>query len=60
MADKLAILKSRLESDLKREAAKHGEVIDTHDQEGVAVGLMLALYELDHLDQPWLRCDVDG
>lgn len=45
MNDDMELLKSRLEKRLKEEVAKNVG-------DGVAAGIMLALYEIDHLHEP--------
>ena len=54
MSDDLKLLKSRLEKRLREAAAENGGVIDHEAMEGTAGGLMIALYELDHLHEPEL------
>lgn len=49
----MKLLKSRLEKRL-REAADNGGFIDHEAMEGTAGGLMIALYEIDHLHEPEL------
>ncbi|ORM91122.1 hypothetical protein [Lentilactobacillus parabuchneri] len=49
MSDDMKLLKSRLEKRLKEES---GGTIDHEAMEGTAGGLMIALYELDHLHDP--------
>ncbi|WP_260164856.1 hypothetical protein [Lentilactobacillus buchneri] len=48
MSDDMKLLKDRLEHRLREEAAEHGGFNST------AGGLMIALYEIDHLHEPEL------
>ena len=52
MNDDMKLLKSRLEKRLKEAAAENGDFIDHEAMEGTAGGIMIALYELDHLHDP--------
>ena len=54
MSDDLKLLKSRLEKRLKEAVDENGGVIDHEATEGTAGGLMIALYEIDHLHEPEL------
>ena len=54
MIDDMKLLKSRLEKRLKEAATENGGLIDHKATEGTAGGLMIALYELDHLHEPEL------
>lgn len=51
MNDDMKLLKSRLEKRLKEET---GGVIGHEAMNGNAGGIMIALYELDHLHEPEL------
>ena len=57
MSDDMKLLKSRLEKRLKEAAAENGGVIDHEAMEGTAGGIMIALYEIDHLHEPELWID---
>ena len=52
MSDDMKLLKSRLEKRLKEAADENVGSIDHKATEGTAGGLMIALYELDHLHDP--------
>lgn len=52
MNDDIKLLKSRLEKRLKEAAAENGGAIDHEAMNGNAGGLMIALYEIDHLHEP--------
>ena len=54
MSDDMKLLKSRLEKRLKEAAAENGGSVGHEAMEGTAGGLMIALYELDHLHDPEL------
>lgn len=54
MTDDMKLLKSRLEKRLKEAAAENGGIIDHEAMNGIPGGLMIALYELDHLHDPEL------
>ena len=54
MNDDMKLLKSRLEKRLKEEADENGGLIDHKATEGTAGGIMIALYEIDHLHEPEL------
>ena len=54
MNNDIKLLKSRLEKRLKEAAAENGGSIDHKALEGNAGGLMIALYEIDHLHEPEL------
>lgn len=54
MTDDMKLLKSRLEKRLKEAAAENGGTIDHEAMNGIPGGLMIALYELDHLHDPEL------
>ena len=54
MSDDMKLLKSRLEKRLKEAATENGCSIGHEAMEGTAGGLMIALYELDHLHDPEL------
>ena len=51
MSDDMKLLKSRLEKRLKEES---GGTIDHEAMNGIAGGIMIALYEIDHLHEPEL------
>lgn len=55
MRDDMKLLRKRLEHRLKEETAEHGGVIDHEAMNGIAGGIMIALYEIDHLHEPELR-----
>lgn len=50
MSDDMKLLRKRLEHRLKEEA--HDGVIDHEAMNGIAGGIMVALYEIDHLHEP--------
>ena len=52
MNDDMKLLKSRLEKRLKEAVAENGGSVDHEALEGTAGGIMIALYELDHLNDP--------
>lgn len=52
MSDGMKLLKSRLEKRLKEAASENGGFIDHEAMNGIAGGIMIALYELDHLHDP--------
>ena len=54
MNDDMKLLKSRLEERLREAAAENGGVIDHEAMNGIAGGIMIALYEIDHLHEPEL------
>ncbi|MDM7515516.1 hypothetical protein QUF07_02200 [Lentilactobacillus sp. TOM.63] len=54
MNDDMKLLKSRLEKRLKEAAAENGGFIDHEAMNGIAGGIMIALYEIDHLHEPEL------
>ena len=54
MNDDMKLLKSRLEERLREAAAENGGFIDHEAENGIAGGIMIALYEIDHLHEPEL------
>ena len=50
----MKLLKSRLEKRLREAVAENGGFVDHEAMEGTAGGLMIALYEIDHLHEPEL------
>ena len=54
MNDDMKLLKSRLEERLREAADENGGFIDHEAMNGTAGGLMIALYEIDHLHEPEL------
>ena len=52
MNDDMKLLKRRLEKRLKEAAAENGGFIDHEAMNSTAGGLMIVLYELDHLHDP--------
>lgn len=50
----MKLLRSRLEKRLKEAVDENGGTIDHEAMEGKAGGLMIALYEIDHLHEPEL------
>ena len=54
MSDDIKLLKSRLEKRLKEAVAENGGFVDHEAMNSTAGGLMIALYEIDHLHEPEL------
>ena len=54
MSGDMKLLKSRLEERLREAAAENGGSIDHEAMNGIAGGIMIALYEIDHLHEPEL------
>ena len=54
MNDDMKLLRSRLEKRLKEAVDENGGTIDHEAMNSTAGGLMIALYELDHLHEPEL------